>query len=692
GTGGLDFRRMLLGRGSEEATALKLNETRYAQPALFAVEYALAQLWMSWGIEPDVMIGYSIGEYVAACLSGVLTLEDALYLVAKRAELMDALPGGAMLAVPMGESDLLGRIGAGMSISAVNGPSMCVVAGPVADIERLEQQLAAEEHVCRRIQTSHAFHSIMMEPAREPFKALAGSVRLHPPKRSYISTVTGTWITEAEAVDPEHWANHMCQAVRFADAVQTLLEDREALLLEAGPGYTLGSLIMQRMGEQLKDAVVIPAVRHEYDRQPDTAFALSSLGKMWLEGVQVDWNSFHQGALRRRLPLPTYPFERQRYWIEPAKTSAGARSGQKSGGDKPAGKTSDMTEWFYTPSWKRIARAEEQGQTKPSESSWIVFEDESGIGSRLAERLGADEVVIRVRPGTVYHREGHVYTIDPREPSHYEDMVGAWVKEGIEPKRLVHLWSVDKPEGVGGAAFFEQVQERGFYSLLYLTQALGKQITQRLELWIVSEGVQEVTGEEELVPEKATLLGPSKVIPQEYMNITCRHVDIERRGGEKDAERIGEELLSELRAGGADRAVALRGKHRWVQSYEPVKLPEVKGTPARIRTGGVYLITGGLGKIGGILASYLAKTAGAKLVLLGRQGLPDRSQWQQWLETHGEEEETSKRIRRVEEIERHGGEVLVVQTDVSDADQMKQAVDKAIAVFGAIHGVIHAAG
>jgi acyl transferase domain-containing protein len=301
---GIDLRAMLGRRGRAPAAQL-LNQTALAQPAVFVIEYALAQLLMHWGIRPQAMIGYSLGEYVAACLAGVLSLEDALMLVSRRAHMIQDLPEGAMLAVALSEAQARPLLGEKLSLATINGPSMCVVSGAVPAIEALAEQLGQQGVACWRLGTSHAFHSNMMNPLREPVTALAHSIKLHPPQIRYVSNITGTWITPAQATAPAYWAQHMCETVRFSDGLSTLLHDSEQVLLEIGAGQSLGSFAKQHpdcVGERA--LLVLPTLRYKYDRQSDVAFLLGTLGKLWLMGTTVNWNGFYADEHRRRVPLP----------------------------------------------------------------------------------------------------------------------------------------------------------------------------------------------------------------------------------------------------------------------------------------------------------------------------------------------------------------------------------------------------
>ncbi len=311
-----DLREILYPSQENEESANLLKQTIYAQPALFTIEYALAQLWLSWGIEPVATIGHSIGEFVSACLAGVFSLEDALKLVATRAKMMWSLPPGAMLCVRLRASQVEPMLSADLAIAAVNGPSLCVVSGANEPIARLQQQLQAKEVVCKLLHTSHAFHSPMMDAIIEPFAQVVRTVKLSPPGMPFISSVTADWITESQATDPSYWASHLRATVRFAEGIQTLWQQPERVLLEVGPRTTTATLARQQ-AKDLKQQIAISSLGNKAEDDLEWAALLQALGQLWLSGVSLDWGSFYANQKRDRLPLPTYPFERQRYWIDP---------------------------------------------------------------------------------------------------------------------------------------------------------------------------------------------------------------------------------------------------------------------------------------------------------------------------------------------------------------------------------------
>jgi acyl transferase domain-containing protein len=681
------------GEGLKPIDHGSLNQTWLTQPALFVVEYALAKLWMEWGVEPRAMIGHSIGEYVAACLAGVFSLEDAMALVATRGRLMQQLPSGAMLSVALAEEQVRTLLDARLSIAAVNAPTMCVVSGPAEDIAALERRLQDQGTACQRLHTSHAFHSTMMEPILNAFTHAVQRIKLNPPMLPFISDVTGTWITAAEATDASYWVRHLRQGVRFGEGVRELMRDPNLALLEVGPGQMLTALARRNM-EEGSERVVVPSIRPLQSRKSDLEFILETVGRLWLAGAPVDWNGFYSRERRRRIPLPTYPFERQRYWVEPEKPSFKSKTQSSSLDKRP-----DIADWFYLPCWKQTAPLAVP-ETAESEARfrWLAFVDADGFGDRIAQRLRAqNQHVVTVVVGKEFAKEnGQRYAIRPGSRDDYEALFADLNGMGCFPDRIIHLWSLNA-QPRNGSAFdrLENSQALGFFTLLYLVQTLGRQkSTAPLGLSIVSNDLFDVTGDETLRPENATILGPCKTIPQEYPNMTCRLIDLDgsQIGSRRQTTDLSDRLLAEIRAESSNALVAYRGKHRWIQSFEPLRLAAPSHGRTRLRDSGVYLITGGLGGIGLALAEYLAQTAHAKLVLIGRSSFPDRDNWEQWLAIHGEGDPISHRIRKVKSLELLGAEVLVIAADVADIEQMKAVIEQAKKRFGVIHGVIHAAG
>jgi acyl transferase domain-containing protein len=383
---GVDLCQVLYGSSDSESMQRALRETALAQPALFAVEYAMAKLWMSWGVKPQAMLGHSIGEYTAACLAGVFSLEDALALVASRGRLMQAMPLGTMLAVALPEAEVIrhmnGKGASGrLSLAAVNAPSLAVVAGLDDAVSDLKRTLSESGVECQTLHTSHAFHSSMMDPILEPFREKLQRIRLRPPSIPFPSNVTGEWIRAEEATSPEYWVQHLRKPVRFAEGASLLLRNPNQILLEVGPGRTLSSLVRQ---QPVKPLAALTSMRAAKEDSSDLAVLLDTCGRMWSMGVPIDWKAFWSREARQRVPLPSYPFQRKSYWIEPDEAPIASPAAAS-----PAAlrKRADIAEWFYAPCWKRSDLHAEALKDSSPKQSWLVFTDEAGLGDSLIPRL-----------------------------------------------------------------------------------------------------------------------------------------------------------------------------------------------------------------------------------------------------------------------------------------------------------------
>ncbi|HEX3587317.1 MAG TPA: condensation domain-containing protein, partial [Candidatus Angelobacter sp.] len=689
---GLDLRHIMHpAEDQRENAAEQLCQTGITQPATFVIEYALARLWMKWGVRPQAMIGHSLGEYVAATIAGVITEEDALNLVAARGQLMQKMPRGSMLAMELSEEEFLPRLNADLCLAGINGPRQTVVSGPSSAVDALEKQLNSEGIVCRRLQTSHAFHSHMMDPMLAHFFREVSSMQLRPPSIPYLSNLTGTWITPGEAIDPEYWVKHLREAVRFGPGIQEIMKaPAERVFLEVGPGQALSGLARRILDSQ-SGARVLASLPPPKKEQSERTFLLDTIGKLWLAGVTVNWRGVHAGEKRYRVPLPTYPFERQRYWVDPLPHANEAGRKQAS-----SGKKADIGDWFYLPFWKPSVLG--QSSRKPeAKQNWLVFAGEEGLGLDLTRELAAaGESVVTVQAGERFlELDENTYSVRPQQQADYEELLAALREQKRWPRRIVHLWNVNAETTAPGYwRFSNQSQYSGFYSLLFLAKALHKQAAMEpAEIVVVSNNVQTVTGQEQTSPEKATLLGPCLAIPYEYPSVSCRSVDFTPApSGTWQGERVLKQLMGELAAESPDPMIAYRGQTRWVKKFEPARLEKQEGRPPRLREKGVYLITGGLGQIGLELGEYLARNLRARLILVGTSAFPPQEQWNQWLTSHNDHDEVCRKIRKLQSMRGLGAEIFIAQSDAGNLPQMQKIVNAARERFGPIQGVIHAAG
>lgn len=658
---GRDIRRVLFPNVAGESEVI--HRTAMTQPALFVFEYALARTWMAWGVSPVAMIGHSIGEYVAACLSGLFSLEDALAVVAMRGRLMQELPPGGMAAVSLTEAELRPLLGSGLDLAAVNAPTQCVVSGPQESLTKFEGDLAARGIKLRRLSTSHAFHSAMMEPMLARFSSFLSTVTFHEVRIPWVSNVTGGWILRDEAADPAYWVRHLRGTVRFSDGVRTLCEGPPKILLEVGPGRTLQTLA-QRHAEASTGPIHASIPGRELN---EMAGLLMALGSLWGAGASVDWSGVRSGRRGRRVPLPAYPFERQRYWLEtrqdvPQSASLNSRR--------------DPSQWFYQPSWKRsVLVSKKEPRT---DGHWLIFVDddraEGWLRAQLTPLVGS---VTTVRPGAGFARESdgrYRLRLDSRDD--HETLRRELAAGGADASCLVQAWTLDGLWGQGtDEDRLRAAQARGFLHLMLLAQVFGEPSENRPSFLILTQGVHHVTGEERISPERATLLGAALVIPQEYPGLLCRVLDLDHRLFDApETDRWGERLVLEASAADLDPIVVYRGPHRWVRSFEPLPSEATADGRCMLRDRAVCLITGGLGGVGLRMAEQLLRSRHARVVLVGRS------------HPSTEQRET------VASWERLGAEVLLCRADVADIAQMREVIEQVHARFGPIHAVIHAAG
>jgi acyl transferase domain-containing protein len=681
----LDLRSVLFpAPGKEQEAEARLNQTAITQPALFVIEYAMTTLFTECGIRPTAMIGHSVGEYVAACLAGVFSLEDGLALIATRGRMIQALPGGAMLAVSLSESDLLPLLSPETSMAAVNSPVQTVASGTGEAIEALETRLRGKKIDCRRLHTSHAFHSPMMDGIVEEFVRRVARVQLNPPNIPYLSNVSGTWITESQATNPEYWGSQIRKTVQFSNCLQKLMRESDPILLEVGPGETLLSLTRQHL-EPRSTRPLIPSMRSRQAVQDDRETWLTAVGRLWLLNTRPDWDALHAGERRVRLALPTYPFERQRYWVEPKKTKEVATTAMPL-------KQADIADWFYVPSWTRtLPELLKKSQTDAT-LTWLLLAEDGSFSDALASKLGFHGQTVRVRAGGKFQRVSPgLYEIDPANREDYLALLKDLHASGHWPDRIVHAWMPD----ANGAADLQRALDRGVLSAMFLIQAAQEQNSSRqIEFNALSDRAYSVFGEGVSSPVAAALNAFCGVIPIECPNIRSRVVDLDLVSNSESAIR---QLVRELVSPPSNEIIAYRGSSRWVQHFEPARLeeslPEQRNDQSiPLRAGGTYIITGGLGGVGLVLAQHLARTAQARIILTSRTPLPPAPDWKALLEASDTPDALKRKIQGVQSIEALGGKPLVAAVDTVNLAAMRQLLSSVRADYGPIRGIIHAAG
>ena len=676
-------------------------------PAILIVEVALARLWMSWGVKPAALIGHSMGENAAACVSGVLSFKNAVNLVYLRGTLFEEVPPGGMLSVGLSYDTLKTRLPDDLDIASVNAPELCVVSGPNDALDLFREKLVAEGIDASRIPIDIAAHSRMLAPILDRFAAFLGSIQLSAPTIPIVSNRSGTWLTAQEARDPAYWTSHLRSTVQYADGLSFLSSNPARIYIEVGPGRVLGSLAK---AHGIPANQVINSLPHPDEGSDDHLHLLTALGRAWATGLDVTVNRFWSAQNARRVSLPTYPFQHQRYFLERIENASAEQHTAT-----PA-KIADMTNWGWQPTWKQSAPdVDLMACDKPA--SWLIFLDDGNVGSALADKLRArGHTVTTVLLGDKFGMIDEAsFVLCPEHGREGYDQLFQHLREtGRLPERIVHLWLLTQDESFRpGSSFFHRNQERGFYSLFFLGQALSDtEIAEPLQLTVVTNGMMRVQGEAAPYPDKATVLGPAQVLPHEMANICVRIIDLPMPSGpsatfiERQRTRLAEmlapaenqsqndeldRLWDEILANHGSEIIAHRNGRRWTRTVQPLPLPAAS-QELRFRERGVYLITGGLGELGLACARHLAHAFKARLVLIGRTRLPDRAEWDSYIASYGTQDRIGRVISAVQDIERMGGEVLLSQADITNPEAVAAAIRQTKDRFGQINGVLHAAG
>lgn len=659
--------------GTEADAAKALERPSRTLPALFVTQYAQAQLWRSFGVEPVALIGHSMGENTAACLAGVLSLRDALGLVALRGKLFETVGEGSMLSVELDEAGLQPLLGNELSLAAINAPQLTVASGPLPALARLEQTLTERGIGCRRIRIDVAAHSSMLEGILKPFGDYLRSIKLQAPTTPFISNLSGDWIKDNEATDPEYWVKHLRHTVRFADGVGRLLESGNCALLEVGPGRTLVSLSGLHPAKRA-DQVITASLRHPDDATPDLTQMLGALGRLWQTGVDIDWAAFYDGQDRNRVPLPTYAFDHARCWVEP-----GSSLGHAGGGRDNAERGATLDDWLYQPVWQRAAALADG--TLAGERVLVLAGTDALATAVIAGLKTGGAEVRTVSGGALALGDTSQCRIRFDVADDYVHLVEALRQASWQPTRIVSLLPLD-------AAAAETQRALVFDHLFHLAQAAGNEDWQPLQWLVVSRRAQQVGGEAVVAPLAALALGPVRVLPHEFPGWHTRLLDLDDNAG---ADAVVQELAS---VDASETLVARRGRGRFVQRFQPRALDAAPARVPVVRDGGVYLITGGTGGLGLIAAQMLAAQAvaaktGISLVLLARRPLPQRQYWEQLIADQAPE---ATALAQLIALEQQGVRVLLRSGDVTDEAAMRDLAGVIEREAGPLRGILHTAG
>ena len=638
----------------------QLDLTAYTQPALFAIEYALYELWRSWGIEPSAVMGHSVGEYVAACVAGVFNLEDALRLIAYRGELMQALPSGGEMVAVFADEELVRTVIASaagaISIAAINSPMNTVISGDRQAVREVLEKLQALEINFCPLKVSHAFHSHQMEPMLEAFQQIATSVEYSPPQIRMISNLTGKSVGE-ELTRPEYWCRHIRESVRFADGMQTLYDCGCEVFVEIGSHPVLTGMGRQCLPEGC--GTWLPSLRRG---QSDWQQMLSTLAELYVRGVDVDWGGFDRDYPRRRLPLPTYPFQRQRYWLESTPSVP---------------KQQAFDDWFYEVAWQPQARESDEAVASSTTASgrWLIFADrQQQIGRELAKLLEVQrESYALIFPGEVYGTSDSLHwQIDPSQPGDFQRLLTDITAIDERPyKGIVHLWSIDVTSVENFDASWSDEQLLSCGSVLHLIQALSAAKLAFLpRLWLVTQNAQAIGETTSLSIAQAPLLGLSRVVGLEHPELWGGQIDL-AAGSVTEAAAC---CLAEIWQPATEREVAFRQGQRYVPRLVRQSTPATATQSIQLKADGTYLITGGLGGLGLKLATWLVEQGARHIVLIGRRAASPTARQQ------------------IEGLETAGAKIVVTQADITEHAQVQKVLVEITESLPPLRGIVHLAG
>jgi amino acid adenylation domain-containing protein len=653
--------------GAETEAELRLNQTGFTQPALFALEYALAQLWRSWGVEPSVVMGHSVGEYVAACMAGVFSLQDGLKLIAARGRLMDALPaGGATATVFANEARVTAAIAPyrdTVSIAAINGAESIVISGAGSEVEMILKQLESEGIRFTPLNVSHALHSPLIEPMLAEFEKTVKEITFSKPQIKLISNLTGQVAGAHEIKQPAWWCRHVRQPVRFAESMRTLEELGYKVFVEVGAHPVLLGMGQQRVSGDA--GLWLPSLRRG---RSDWQQMLESLGTLYVRGVEVDWEGFDRDYARHKISLPTYPFQRKRYWID---TSSPKVTERKKHVESLKDKISD---WLYEIQWqaKELGDGADVSPEFPLQNL-LILADRSGLSDSLAERLRKSGVncTLVFNESDFKQYSDERFAIDPYRQKDYMRLLESHAENhGRKPTGIIHMWALDsRNDNNLSSSSLAQTHHLLCGSVLNLFQVIES--SDRLKstrLWLVTRGVQSREMVQSQAINQAPLWGLGRVAITEFSEFIGGLIDLDPRNSDHEAEI----LLQEILESDGEKQVAFHDNSRRVARLVPKT--NASASDSRIHANGSYLITGGLGGLGLRVARWIAEQGARHLVVIGRNA-PSQSA-----------------MDAICEIESTGAKVRVRQADVTQEEQVKKIIEELEPHLPPLRGVLHLAG
>lgn len=673
---GKDFAAILGYKTQQNIDQKLINDTYYTQPLLFLIEYAVASLLIKWGIQPKYMIGHSLGEYTAACISEVFTLKDGIRLIVKRAALMNNLEKGTMFGLETSAQNIKSILPKEISIATINTKDSCVISGNDTSMNAFAEVLTQNGINLTKLKTSHAFHSEMMDAMLDAYKSELQQINLAEPKYSFASNLTGKEITKIEATSPEYWTQHLRNTVKFEEGISEILQKGNVVCLEVGPGRVLSNFVKQH-AKFSDNSVVVNVLRHPKEEKNDNLVLTNALGQLWSNGVKINWNAYYEDEERSRVHAPTYAFDTYKlsydvYPFNQIQNTAALSSSVKT-----------LDEWFYRANWKKSALLQQKTAQDVSKT-YLLFSEEDSFISKLEDSLKTNNKVIKILKGNTFEaNENNQYTINPKSDTDFKKLFAKIESDQLTVDQIIFNWNLDGDQQEAIIASFMLLQ-RFCKNIINHFPASKKKIT------FLSEYNVLVFGNEKEKIGATTSMFLANICAQENPSIFTNFIDI-NTSNNFESELLLTNIQNELAYNYTNRSIAYRNNQRWIRFYEPLILKE-SNENLYVKPNKTYIITGGLGEVGKVFVNHLSEKYASRIIILGRSEVPPETAWENYLSLETAEEKTVARIQELKKLKEKNEHVYYYSADTSNFENFQTAIETITAAHGTISGIIHTAG
>ncbi|MTD72515.1 type I polyketide synthase [Flavobacterium sp. LC2016-13] len=664
---GKDFKKIIFNESLDEFQNKLINDIENIQPLLFLFEYSLAKLFIHWGVKPDMMIGHSLGEYVAACVSGVFTFEDALQIISARGRLMSQVDEGCMLSIGVSAESIPASLLEKVSIAAINSPDSFVASGTIEQIVELEKNLSLKEVPFRRLKIAIASHSEMMNPILEDLKKEINKVKLSKAEIPFISNFDGKYITNEQAISVEYWGSHLKNTVNFSKGIKTLLEDDDVVFIEVGPGTALTTFLQQNNLDKIhRNIISMNLIKHPFEEIDDNKKLMQCVGELWKAGIDVNWNTFYEFEKNFKISAPSYSFEKN---VFPVRVDPFSKILEN--GSRDIKKAENVTEYIYNQKWKQVTYLSLNSQEA---FDWtIVFVNDSNLSKSVQKKLkNESSTIFYVKQGEEFVNNGNEFYINIFNEDNYKQLFDYLSTQIKGTCRILHLWNTCDEVDKYSNESLRAIQYSGYFSILNIARSFELKIkNSSLTIDVVISNLFKVFNQDEMKYEKSTVLGALKVIPKEYPQIKCNCIEYDTLEFSDTSNDILNLLILESNTYRSKEIIAYRKGELWEPTYEMIEDKNIVPS-GNFKKNGTYLITGGNGGIARVFSEYLVNEYDANLILVGR--------------TYPEDD-------YLEKLNTGKSKIIFIESDLIDKQILESKISLLIQENELeLNGIIHSAG